>query len=334
MIPWLAMKTPIKTSLTVEHHCLHLLYAQLRLPQRRWVEQLAQSIEAHGQQVPVVIVPQASNQWILIDGYLRVSALTRLGSDTVEAEVWQCEPAQALVMFLASHQSRAWETIEEALLLQELHIHYGYSQNQLATQLGRDQSWVCRRLSLVKELPESILTTLIQGKLSLWSATRVLTPMARAIPSHAEQLLQYLIQNPLSTRELKSFYAHYQQSTQAQRTDMVNQPDLFFKAQRLIANEAQAHRLRIGPEGKWQSQLRLVHKILTGLMPLAPCVFTRQQEQHERQTMLEALHKTQNQFQLITETVRRLIDADERLAADHHPITPKREQLPSHQQTA
>jgi ParB family transcriptional regulator, chromosome partitioning protein len=328
------MKTPTKTPITVEHHCLHLLYAQLRLYKRNWIEQLVRSIEKHGQQVPVVIVPRAPNQWVLMDGYLRVNALRRLGADTIDAEIWQCEPAEALLMLLVSHQSRAWEAIEEALLLRELHTQYGYSQNQLAARMGRDQSWVCRRLSLLNELPESILSAITQGKLSLWSATRILAPMARAIPPHAELLLQYLIKNPLSTREMKNFYTHYQQSTKAQRINMVSEPDLFFKAQKLMANEKQAHRLRVGPEGKWQSQLNYVQKILITLLPLAPQVFTAQQEMHERHALLDALKKTQNQLQLVTETVGRLTDADERFTADHYQFAPKREQLPSHQPTA
>lgn len=296
----------VKTAKTLEGHCIQLPYASLRVHQRGLLERLTRSMEQHGQLMPVVVVPKDANQWVLMDGYLRMKALQRLGKDTVDAEVWMCDVAEALLMLLTEHQSRPWEAFEEALLLQELHTQHGFSQHSLACRIGRDQSWVSRRLALVEHLPESILQSLVRGKISLWSATRVLAPMARAIPEHAELLLQHLTNHAFSTRELHCFYEHYQQSNRQERLRMVTEPNLFFKAQTLLATEKQTTALQAGPEGQWCSQLHLVMKITTQLKRLAPSVLTAYQDTHEREALMSVLNEAAAQFTVLTETVRNL----------------------------
>ena len=312
------MNTITKTLIAVEHHCLQLLYAPLRLHRQGWVDRLAVSIEQHGQLVPVVVVSLGENQWALIDGYLRVKALRRLGQDVINAEAWACDLAQALIAFLTEHQSRAWGVFEEALLLQELHTQHGFSQSHLAKKTGHDQSWVSRRLSLVEQLPDGVQQAMIQGKLSVWSATRVMVPMARAMPSHAELLLQHVLKHPLSTRELRYFYDHYQRSSHPQRLRMVKDPDLFFKAQKSLALEKQARVLQVGPAGQWKSKLRLIRNILMSLASLTSTVFIQGQEAEERHQLIEVFNSAKVPFDLLSETIRSFIDANKRDTTDHH----------------
>jgi ParB/RepB/Spo0J family partition protein len=328
------MKTLTKTVMTIEHHCLQLPYASLRLHREKLLDKLVISMERQGQIVPVVVVPKDTHEWVLIDGYLRVKALQRLGKDIIDAEIWNCDIASALLMLVTHHQSRHWEVIEEAMLLQELHIQHGLSQSHLAHQIGRDKSWVSRRLSLLEQLPDSIVDALMKDKLSIWSATRILAPLARAIPAHAELLLQYALQQPLSTRELRCFYEHYQRSNHQQRLRMVNAPDLFFKAQKLLVAEKQALALQAGLDGKWKSQLRLVRHVVLSLLPLASQLLTPSQEKQERAELVRVFHETKTQFDLLTQTIRSLDDAQQRLTTDDYQSAPKRSQLPCHQPVA
>lgn len=329
-----AMNTITKTLMTIEHHCLQQPYVSLRLPKQGLLDRLATSIGLNGQLMPVIVVPLSANQWALMDGYLRLKALRQLGKDTVDVEVWTCDPAQALLALLTSHQSRSWAAIEEALLLQELTIQHGLSQSDIAKKIGRDQSWVSRRLSLLEQMPESIQQAMMAGKISLWNATRIMAPMARAIPEHGECLLQYLMKHPLSTRELNFFYDHYQHSNHAQRSNMVSDPGLFLKAQKLLVLEKEAKMLQAGPIGKWQSQLRLVCHTLAPLIPLASNVFIPRQDTTERCQLLDILHAAQTQFDVLTETVRSLLNAYERHTADHHQSASKGSQSSHHQPTA
>ena len=305
---YLCMNMPTKTLMTIEHHSLQLVYAPLRLHRRPLINKLMTSIEEHGQLVPVVVVPSGHNQWMLMDGYVRVNALRHLGKDTVNAEAWNCDPSEALLILLTEHQSRPWEAIEEALLLQELHTQHKFSQNDIAARVGRDKSWVSRRLSLLDGLSESIREAMISDKLSLWSATRVLVPLARANAEHAESLLNHLLKHVVSTRSLGDFYHHYQRSNHQQRSKMVNDLDLFFKAQASLIVEKQTQQLQAGPEGQWCSKLRLIKKTLQALTALTASVLTPPSKNIEHCEAIEVFNQVATEFELLTKSVRRFVD--------------------------
>ena len=56
--------------------------------------------------------------------------------------------------------------------------------------VGRKQSWVSGRLALYGALSEDLLESIRRGSISTWAATRVIVPIARAIPEHAKMLLE------------------------------------------------------------------------------------------------------------------------------------------------
>jgi ParB family chromosome partitioning protein len=292
-----------KNLLTVEHHCLQLPYAAIRLHRREALQTLVVSIQQYGQLAPVVIVPK-EQQWILMDGYLRVRALKLAGKDTVHAEIWECEPAEALLTLLTGYQARPWEVFEEALLLRELKTQYGFSQENISERIGRDQSWISRRLSLIEYLSDPIVAAILKGKLSHWVAQRILAPMARAISEHADLLLHYLIKNPLSTREAQLFYNHYQKSNRQQRLNMVNNPELFFKAQKLIEIEQKAKELRTGPEGTWHVQYKLAISALVQLTQTASQILFPNQALAEREQYLNEFQQIKTQFTFLSNAIQ------------------------------
>lgn len=324
-----------KEIMNIEHHCLVTRYSHLRIRKPDAVEKLTTSIEQYGQLTPVAVVPEANNRWVLIDGYLRMKALKRLGKDTIEAEEWSCSVSEALIMVIKNQAARALEIFEEALLLYELYKEFGLSQNILAERLGRDQSWVSRRLSLLEFLPDSVLPALIGGKISLWVATRVLTPMARAITLHAEQLLKYLLKNVHNTREIKSFYEHYQKSNATERKKMVNEPGLFFKAQRLLSLEKQGIDVKNGgPEGRWQHGCRNIGTQLAALITLAPSIFYERQTLEECNRLLSEYDRTKTKFDELTRTIKELQDARKRSKAYYYATASERENQACNQQIA
>ena len=316
-----------KSIITLEYQCLEMRYTHLRVQSRQVIEKLALSIERYGQLQPVTVIPEADHQWVLIDGYHRLKALKRLGKDTVEAEVWDCDIQEALVLMLKRHSGRTCGIFEEALLLYELYSQHGLCQSVLASRTGHDQSWISRRLSLVGHLPCSILKALSEGSISLWACERVLAPMARAIPEHAQCLLKHLLEYPHKTREIHLFYEHYQKSNHQARTRMLDDPELFFKAQRLLATQKQATLLKKGPEGQWELQCRNLLTALSALKDIAPTVFYRQPQKvcHE---LLGAFEAVVGLFSEITDTIRRTTDVNLRSAPDD-PLPPqKREEQP------
>ncbi len=296
----------MKNVMHLDIHALSRRFATLRLNDPQRLENLTRSIERNGQLVPVIAVPdeQADLHWVLIDGYRRLAALQQLGEDLIWVDVWDQPVDEALLLCLARGPERAWEAIEEAALLQELARRY--SLREIARRIGRDVSWVSRRLSLFKALPEDLLEAVRQGKLSVWAASRILAPLARANPEHARTLLAGLEQHPVSTRELKRLYAHYQQANRAQRARLVENPRLFLQALQSQEEANDDKRLAEGPEGIWYKDLVVTAKLLKRLLGQVPTLFTPQQPPLERERLKQAFTRMKAAFQRLDKCIEEL----------------------------
>ena len=126
-------------------------------------------------------------------------------------------------------------------------------------------SWVSRRLALLSALPDAALAAVRAGMLSSWAANRVVVPLARANTEHADRLLTALAVASLSTRELESWFEHYQQASRTVRERMVSDPRLFLDARRAIDLRRAGERLRAGPEGECAADLRCLEAVLARL---------------------------------------------------------------------
>jgi hypothetical protein len=107
----------------------------------------------------------------------------------------------------------------------------------------------------------------------------VVVPLARANTAHAEALLVALAKTPLSTRELRRWFDHYQPSTRAVRERMVSHPRLFLDSLQAEDDRRTGTRLRDGPEGECLADLRCLEAVLarlckriTALDPLPPAL--------------------------------------------------------------
>jgi ParB family transcriptional regulator, chromosome partitioning protein len=285
--------------LDADLHLLDMRFASARLLEPQAVERLARCIARDGQIVPCIVVSSAASsdaeggRLVLIDGYRRVAALRRLGRDRASVERWSCDLVEAVLGVLARAQSRSFAAIEEALLLRELTQGFGLSQLEVARRCGRDDSWVNRRLQLLSSLPDTVLAAVRAGRLSSWAATRVIAPLARASAAHAERLLLVLAEAPLSTRELKQWFDHYQKASRAVRERMVEHPKLFVQALNESAEQDRIERLRIGPEGECEVDLLringLLHRVRNRLPALCPLSAELQRAFLRAQASFEAL---------------------------------------------
>ena len=289
--------------LHLDLHALIPRFAALRLHDPARLGRLKASIERQGQLVPVVAVAEAGKEghWVLIDGYRRREVLQRLGEDRIWVDAWERSVDEALLACLARGPERPWEAIEEAALIEELARRH--TLQAIAAQLGRDVSWVSRRLSLIKALPEDLLAQVRAGRLSLWAASRILVPLARANPEHARTLIEKLEQEPLSTRELKRLYERYAQAPRAQRQRLVENPGLFLKAVHSRAEEAADKRLAAGPEGAWYHDLRVVSAILARLAGQVPTLFAPTQDAAERERLAQAFAPARTQFERLEQAL-------------------------------
>lgn len=209
------------------------------------------------------------------------------GHDCIKLQVIEENEADSLFVLLAKNNDRQWEVIEQAALIQELHSRFTYSFGEIARRLGRDKSWVKRRLDLVDSLPEEIKQAVMTGKLSTWSACHVLVPLSRVNEKDACQLTEKLLRDPLSTRELARLYVHYKKSNRVVRDRIMADPLLFARTIRLQDQEKDAKQIDDGPEGKWLKDITIVCHILKRLISTAEYVFYPEQDHfHRRQRQI------------------------------------------------
>ncbi len=145
---------------------LDLSYSEIRIQNPKAIIRMADALANHGQIMPIMVVAQETLRYTLIDGYLRVAAASRLGKDTLSAHIFNGDEKQALCHVLVKSGERKWDIIEQAGLIQQLHRRHELSQHQIAHLLGKDQSWVSRRLALLEALPEQVITCVKQGNIS------------------------------------------------------------------------------------------------------------------------------------------------------------------------
>jgi ParB family transcriptional regulator, chromosome partitioning protein len=283
---------------------LQLRYAHTRIEWPQRVLALAHSIERFGQILPVIVLREGDTSFVLIDGYLRVKALKRCLRDTVMAEIWEGKEEEALVEILARAHSRKWDLLEEAALLRELHDQYHLSQSRIASMVGRKQSWVSGRLALYSVLSEDLLESIRRGAISTWAASRVIAPIARAIPEHAKTLSENLSKASLSTRELTLLFHHYQKANRKQRENIVCEPSLFLKALYARQQAAEARSLKEGPEGKWLRDLRVIAHMIRGLIREVPTLLYPGQSHLDRRILLTAFEEGKEQFTKLETQIR------------------------------
>ncbi|MEO5348383.1 MAG: ParB/RepB/Spo0J family partition protein [Magnetococcus sp. YQC-3] len=131
------------TILTLETRYLLTPFAELRMRHAASLEQLTQAIAEAGQLVPMLVTAgKEAGQWVLIDGYRRLEVLRRLDIEQVKAQLLPGDEKDAMLLHLAHGQARAWEAIEEAGLIRELHERCGLSLRHIAASIGRHVSWV------------------------------------------------------------------------------------------------------------------------------------------------------------------------------------------------
>jgi ParB/RepB/Spo0J family partition protein len=229
----------------IELHHLDLRYQGLRRRSARKERAVLASLAEIGQQTPVVVVPAAQeHRCVLLDGYKRVRALERLGRDMVCATAWTLPEPEALLLERLMRSAEADSALEQGWLLRELCERFGLSLTELGKRFDKSPSWASRRLSLVRELPESIQERVRAGQLQAHAAMKYLVPLARANRAQAETLAEACGARQLSTREVGALCAAWRGGTEATRALIVQSPEVVLRAQ----DEARRPKEPEGPE--------------------------------------------------------------------------------------
>ena len=184
-------------------------YGIYRIVNPRADTAMVKSIQMYGQISPVVCIKGGSG-YELIDGFKRLRACRRLNKPVLRAKRMEVSMRACKAAIIQLNRAGGSITeIEEAMVTQSLHREDGLMQIEIATLLGRNKSWVSRRLSLIERLSEEIQDDIRLGLLSV-SVGRELAKLPRgnqrsaaeAILKHrfsireVEQLTTYLLSRP------------------------------------------------------------------------------------------------------------------------------------------
>lgn len=299
----------------VDIHLLDRRYAHTRIKNAQALARMQNSISRYGQIVPAHAVLE-NGRFILIDGYLRLKALQSCGHDCIKLQVVEEKEDASLLLLLAQNNDRHWEVIEQAALIKELHCRFNYSFGEIARRLGRDKSFVKRRLDLVSSLPEEIKSAVMAGKVSSWSASHVLVPLSRVNSEDALRLTGKLLEEPLSTRELARLYSHYKKSTRIIRDRIIAAPVLFIKAVNDQEQSRDAKQINEGPEGKWLKDITIVCHMLKRLLKGLKEITHANQEPFQRRQRQLWITKAERLLQDLTKIAGRKCDDNSDMPRD------------------
>ena len=215
----------------LELHQLELKYERLRIFEPGRQARLLASLSEQGQRGPVLVVrAEEADRYVLIDGYRRVAALKRLGSDVVETVVLEMREAEALIYDHRQGCRAKRSAIEDGWLIKELVEQCGLGLQEVALKLGRSKSWVSRRLGLVDVLPSSVQALVRSGQLCAHGAMRYLVPLARANAEACERLAAGIRRQRLSARQMRDLYVGWRGADEQERQRIEQDPLLYLKA--------------------------------------------------------------------------------------------------------
>ena len=213
----------------LEFHQLDLRYEHLRRRAPEREKRLLGSLALFGQQAPIVVVGGERARRVVVDGYKRIRALRQLKADTVLATSWELAEAEALLLERLMRASGGDDVFEQGWVLRELEGRFGLSHEDLARRFDKSQSWVSRRLSLVKRLPSEIQQRVQEGQLVPHAAMKYLVPMARANRKACLKLVAALEKKRPSSRQMGALYGAWLAGDEEQRERIVADPWLFLR---------------------------------------------------------------------------------------------------------
>lgn len=181
---------------------LNVLQAGKYQPRRQFdddvLHELADSIEKNGILQPLVVRPVDNKHYEIIAGERRFRAAKLAKLTQVPVIIRDVSDTQALEMALVENIQRAdLNPLEEASGYQRLMDEFKYTQEKLASVVGKSRSHVANLLRLL-ELPASIKKLVNDGKLTMGHARALLTA------KDAEALAKRVVAEGLNVRQTET----------------------------------------------------------------------------------------------------------------------------------
>jgi ParB family chromosome partitioning protein len=171
-------KTLAKSSGSLRSVDIENIHPSGRQPRKKFddarLSELAESIRSQGIIQPLVVRVRPAGGFELVAGERRWRAAQRAGLHQVPVIIREVAESQAFEMALVENLQREdLNPIEEAEGYQHLVAEFGYTQESLATRVGKERSTVANALRLLK-LPPSVRAMVVESRLSMGHARALL----------------------------------------------------------------------------------------------------------------------------------------------------------------
>jgi ParB/RepB/Spo0J family partition protein len=147
-------------------------HAALRVICASAVGAMQELLKRHGQLMPLVAhaAKEAPYAFELIDGFKRLRGARGLGWKKLRVRVLSIAGAEAVAAISVLNAGRGLSGLEEAWVVRALYREEHLNQPAIGQLLGRDKSWVSRRLLLAEGLDEGVQVDVRLGLLTARTA--------------------------------------------------------------------------------------------------------------------------------------------------------------------
>lgn len=257
----------------VEPRSLELSLGRLRQIPEPAIRSMAASLRSKGQLSPLVAA-ERDGALVLVDGFVRQLAATRLSIPTLSVDVLDLSSAQMKAQLYLRNRERGLFLLEECRIVRDLVEVEGLSQVEVGDLLERHKSWVSRRLSLIGRISAHLVEEAQLGRLGGGALRKLALLPAR----NQEELFAAATAGELPARDVELLIELWRKAPDPQaRQFLVQHPG---EAIRLARGEPErAMDVRLGPGGEEvrvaleqmrRAGLRVLRRLREGLGPLAP----------------------------------------------------------------
>lgn len=170
------------------------------------LQQLADSIAAHGVIQPVAVRESAGGFYEIIAGERRWRAAKMAGLSEIPAVVLTADDQKTAELALIENiQREDLNPIEEAEAYEKLLCDFGMTQEKLSQSVGKSRSSIANALRLL-ELTDTALYLLGEGQISVGHAKVLLSLTER---DKMDEVAQEVAENELSVRETEVLVKRY-----------------------------------------------------------------------------------------------------------------------------
>jgi len=253
---------------------LDLSLGRLRQIPEPAVRTMEASLRSKGQLSPVVATALADGRLVLVDGFARQLAASRLGLPTLTVEVVELSPVQMKAQLYLRNRERGLLLLEECRLVRELIEVDHLSQVEVADVLEHHKSWVCRRHALILGLSPHVVEEAELGHLLGGTLRKLALLPAR----NQEELWTAARRAQLAPRDVELLIDLWRHAPEAEaRRFVLEQP---LEALRLARGKPEAtvdvrlgkagEEVRAGLDQLRRGSLRLARRLREGVGRLPP----------------------------------------------------------------